>query len=101
MPFILHPFAAIKDGYVTRFIVSASDVQKGEIALPVIVDPDPVLAGGQRISGPDFEVLPDRVRAYGKVVALDGEEYLLNRIAKLEAALDARMTAVEAKAMKV
>ena len=101
MPFVLHPFAAVKDGYVTRFISDEADVRKGEIALPVIADADPVLADGQRIWGPDFEVLPDRVRAYGRAAALEGEEYLLNRIAKLEAALDARLAVVESKTRAV
>lgn len=101
MPFFLHPFAAVKDGYIVRFISDEADVRNGEEALPVVADADPMVADGQRLAGPDFEVLPDRVRAYGKVVAIDGEEYLLNRIAKLEAALDARLAVVEAKTRAV
>jgi len=101
MPFVLHPFAAVKDGHVVRFIDSEKDVRDGEVALPVVADADPVIADGERLWGPDFEVLPDMVRAYGKAVALEGEDYLLNRIAKLEAALDARLMAVEAKAQLI
>jgi hypothetical protein len=85
MPFVLHPFAAVRDGFVARFIDAETDVQDGEIALPVIADPDPVLGEDERIWGPDFEVLEDRVRAYGRAVPIEGEEILRARIAKLEA----------------
>lgn len=85
MPFILHPFAAVKHGYVTRFIASEKDVHEGEIALPVIADPDPVLGPDERIWGPEFEVLEDRVRAYGKPVMKDPEELLSDRLKQLDA----------------
>ncbi len=101
MPFVLHPFAAVRNGnYIVRFQGDQTPLD-GCVILPVVADPDPVLADGERLYGPDFEVLPDRVRAYGKAVALQGEEYLLNRIANLEAALDARLSVVEAKALEV
>ncbi len=95
MPFTLHPFAAVKNGYVTRFISDEAAVRNGEVALPVIADPDPVLGEGERLWGPDFEVLEDRVRAYGRAAPIEGEAVLLARIAKI----DAMLTALEAKAV--
>ena len=100
MPFVLRSFAAVQGNYVVQFQDDETPLD-GCVILPVIADADPVLADGERLYGPDFEVLPDRVRAYGKAVALQGEEYLLNRIANLEAALDARLSVVEAKALEV
>jgi hypothetical protein len=100
MPFVLHPFAAVRGSYIVKFQGDQTPLD-GCVILPVIADADPVLADGERLYGPDFEVLPDRVRAYGKVSPLQGEEYLVNRIAKLEAALDARLSVVEAKALEV
>ncbi len=95
MPFVLHPFAAVKNGYVTRVIDDEADILEGEIALPVVADPDPVLADGERLWGPDFEVLKDRVRAYGRPAPVEGEDMLRARIAKLEATI----AAIEAKAV--
>lgn len=85
MPFVLQPFAAVRNGYVTRFIDSEKDVAEGEIALPVIADPDPVLGADEKLWGPDFEVLKDRVRAYGRAVPLDADELLQKRLQRVEA----------------
>jgi hypothetical protein len=67
MPFTLHPFAAIKDGKFVRWQDNQT-AGPGETVLPVIADPDPVLAVDEELRGPDFEILPDKVRAYGRVV---------------------------------
>lgn len=83
MPFVLHPFAAVKNGYITRFIDSEAEVNEDEIALPVVADPDPVLAADERIWGPDFEVLEDRVRAYGRAVKAEPHEILRMTFAQL------------------
>lgn len=85
MPFVLHPYAAVVNGYVTRFLDDPSEVQGDEVALPVVADEDPVLGEDERVWGPDFEVLEDRVRAYGRPVRLDTEEILQKRIQRLEA----------------
>ena len=95
MPFVLHPYAAVRNGYVTRFITDAADVAEDEVALPVVADPDPVLGPDERLWGPDFEVLEDRVRAYGKAVPLEPEELFQKRIQRLEALI----AALEAKAV--
>lgn len=83
MPFSLHPFAAVKNGYVTRFIFDESDVRDGEVALPVVADADPVLAADEKMIGPDYEVLADRVRAYGKVVKAEPHEIVKMTFAQL------------------
>lgn len=83
MPFVLHPFAAVKDGYVTRFIDDENDLQEGEIALPVVADPDPVLAADEKLWGPDFEVLQDRVRAYGSARKAEPHEIVKMTFAQL------------------
>lgn len=84
MPFVLHPFAAVRDGnYVTRFIDDANDLQEGEVALPVVAHPDPVLAADERLWGPDYEVLEDRVRAYGRAVKAEPSEILKLTFAQL------------------
>lgn len=93
MPFVLYPFAAVRDGYVTRFIDDEADIRDGEVALPVVADPDPEIGPDERIWGPDFEVLEDRVRAYGRAVIKDQEELLADRIRKL----DELIAALEAK----
>ena len=95
MPFVLHPYAAVRNGYVTRFIDDAADVADDEIALPVVADPDPVLGADERLWGPDFEVLSDRVRAYGRAAPLEQEDILQKRIQHLEALI----AALEAKAV--
>ena len=83
MPFVLHPYAAVLNGYVTRFIDSESDILEGEVALPVIADADPVLAADERLFGPDFEVLEDRVRAYGSAVKAEPYEIVKMTFAQL------------------
>ncbi len=83
MPFVLHPFAAVRNGYVTRFIDDENDLLDGEVALPVIADPDPVLAPDEKIWGPDFEVLEDRVRAYGRAAKAEPHELLKITFAQL------------------
>jgi hypothetical protein len=74
MTFALKPFAAVKDGYVLRFTDSDLDGTSGEVMLPVIADPDPELAADEKIWGPNFEVLADRVRAYGTAVKAEPGE---------------------------
>lgn len=83
MAFDLHLFAAVRNGYVTRFIDNDKDLQDGEIALPVVPDPDPILAPDERLWGPDFEVLEDRVRAYGRAVKAEPHEILRMTFAQL------------------
>lgn len=83
MPFVLHPFAAVRNGYVTRFIDDAGDVLEDEIALPVVADPDPVLAADERLWGPDFEVLKDRVRAYGRAEKAEPHQIVKMTFAQL------------------
>lgn len=73
MPFVLHSHAVLKDNIVIRF-QSSETVNKGERLLPVFADPDPPLGPNERIWGPEYEVLPDRVRAYGRAVAMTPEE---------------------------
>lgn len=83
MPFVLHPYAAVKDGYVTRFIETEADILEGEVALPVVADPDPPLAPDERIWGPDFEVMADKVRAYGRAVKAEPGELVKITFAQL------------------
>lgn len=83
MPFVLHPFAAVRDGYVTRFIDSADDVLADEVALPVVADPDPELAPDEKLWGPDYEVLADRVRAYGRAAKAEPGELVKLTFAQL------------------
>lgn len=85
MPFNLHPFAILRasDRYVLRFQADDTTAE-GEIALPVVADPDPELGPDERLWGPDFEVLEDRVRAYGRAVPLEPEELLQARLKRLD-----------------
>ena len=80
MPFHLHPYAALVGGHVVRFQADQS-ANDGETVLPVIADNDPPVGQNERLWGPEYEVLPDRVRAYGYAVPLTPEE-----IAEREAA---------------
>ena len=73
MPFTLHPFAVLRGDYVLRFQHDESAAD-GETVLPVVADPDPPLGPNERIWGPEYEVLPDRVRAYGLAVSMTPEE---------------------------
>lgn len=73
MPFTLHPFAVLRGDYVLRFQHDESAAD-GETVLPVVADPDPPLGPNERIWGPEYEVLSDRVRAYGRAVAMTPEE---------------------------
>jgi hypothetical protein len=97
MPFVLHPYAAVKDGYITRFINDEADIAEGEIALPVIADPDPVLAPDERVFGPDYEVLADRVRAYGRAVKAEPHEIVKMTFAQLLIGLVAEAWITEAE----
>lgn len=83
MPFVLHPFAAVRNGYVSRFIDDANDVLDGEVALPVVADPDPALATDERLWGPDYEVMADRVRAFGRAVKAEPHEIMKMTFAQL------------------
>ncbi len=94
MPFVLHPYAAVKDGRVVRFIDSETAIGQGEIALPVVADADPVLGEDEKLWGPDFEVLGDKVRAYGRAMALGPEDLLQKRIVALDALIAANKAAV-------
>lgn len=82
MPIDLHPYAAVREGYVTRFIVDPAVVAQDEVALPVIADPDPAHGPDERLWGPDFEVLPDKIRAYWRVVPMSDEEIAAREAAK-------------------
>lgn len=82
MPFDLHPYAAVLDGYVTRFITDPLDLVEGEVALPVVADPDPALGANERLWGPDYEVMADKVRAYGRAVPMSEEEIAAREAAK-------------------
>lgn len=73
MPFVLHSHAVLRDGQIVRF-QSSDAVDEGETLLPVIADPDPVCGPNERLWGPEYEVLPDRVRAYGRAMPMDPEE---------------------------
>ena len=83
MPFVLKPYAAVLNGYVTRFIEDANDLQEGEVALPVVADPDPEIAPNEKIWGPEYEILPDKVRAYGLAVKAEPDELLKVTFAQL------------------
>ena len=104
MPFVLHKFAVIKNGYVVAFTDDPNVSLKQEplpvptpepvfdpetglelptdplpapeplpdlVLLPVAADPDPEIADDERLMGPNYEVLADKVRAYGTPVKLD------------------------------
>lgn len=60
----LHSYAVVSaDRLILRF-QDDETVSDGETALPVVADPDPVVAADERIGSPSYEVLEDRVRAY-------------------------------------
>lgn len=80
MPFDLHAYAVLTEGKIVRF-QSDEKIGEGESLLPVVADPDPVLGPNERLWGPEYEVLKDRVRAYGYAVPMTPEE-----IAEREAA---------------
>lgn len=73
MPFVLHTHAVMRGGKVIRF-QSSEKVDDGETLLPVIADPDPPLGPDDTLWGPEYEVLKDRVRAYGRAVPMTPEE---------------------------
>lgn len=73
MPFTLHPYAVLVGNYVVRF-QNTQDVNEGETILPVIADPDPPLGPNERLWGPEYEVLKDRVRAYNIAMQMTPEE---------------------------
>lgn len=83
MPFALHPYAAVKDGAVARFIDDTNEIEEGEAVLPVIADPEPTLAADERLWGPDFEVLEDHVRAYGRAAKCEPSELVRLTFAQL------------------
>lgn len=82
MPFVLHPFAAVRNGYVVSFRYDEEPVD-GCVILPVIADEDPTLAADEKLWGPDYEVLEDRVRAYGHVVKKEPHEIMRLTFAQL------------------
>jgi hypothetical protein len=68
MPFpSLHQYAVLIGDYIVRF-QNTTTISGDERLLPVIADADPALATDEELIGPDYEVLPDRVRAYGRIV---------------------------------
>lgn len=83
MPVPLHPFAAVRDSYITRFIDSPDDIWEGEIALPVVADPDPELGPMDKLWGPDYEVQSDKVRAYFRAVPAEPHEIVKLTFAQL------------------
>ena len=83
MAFTLRPYAALRGSYVTRFIDSPDEVLEDEVALPVVADPDPILAVDERLWGPDYEILPDKVRAYCRAVKCSPEELVKLTFAQL------------------
>ena len=97
MPFILQPYAALLDGYVVNF--QDDDVPAGEgiVVLPVIADPDPPLAADEKLWGPNYEVLEDRVRAYGTAVKMEPNEIVKLTFAQLLIGLVAEEWITEAE----
>lgn len=73
MPFVLHTHAALRDGHIVRF-QSGGKIEDGETLLPVIADPDPPCGLNERLWGPEYEVLADRIRAYGVARPMTPEE---------------------------
>jgi hypothetical protein len=73
MPFILHSFAVLVDGKIIRF-QSDKNFSSEETLMPVVADPDPPLGLNERLCGPDYEILADHVRAYGKPIPMTPEE---------------------------
>lgn len=73
MPFVLHPFAAVRGDYVVQFQDDETPVD-GCAILPVIADADPQLASDEKLWGPNYEVLQDHVRAYGTVAKKEPSE---------------------------
>lgn len=73
MAFTLHKYAVLSGSYVLRF-QDEKTVGKGETLLPVVADPDPALGVNERLRGPEYEVLPDRVRAYRIAIPMSSEE---------------------------
>lgn len=81
MLFPLHSYAVLVDGKVTRF-QSVETVQDGETLLPVIADEDPPLGPNDKLWGPDYEILSDRVRAYCRAVPMEPEEIAEREVAR-------------------
>ena len=82
MPFTLHPFAAVMDGYVVQF-QDDDAAYEGGVVLPVVADADPVVAPDEKVWGPNFEVLETHVRAYGVPVKREPNEVVKLTFAQL------------------
>lgn len=90
MQWTLRKFAVVDDrGTILRF-QDDEKADRGERILPVVADSDPKLGEFEELWGPEYEVLPDRVRAYCKVMPMDREKVLDLKIAKLETATKGR-----------
>lgn len=97
MPFVLHPFAAVRDGnYIVGFRDDEEPVD-GCTILPVIADPDPELAADERLRGPDYEVLEAHVRAYGTPIKREPHEIMRLTFAQLLIGLVAETWITEAE----
>jgi hypothetical protein len=97
MPFVLHPFAAVRDGnYVVGFRDDDTPVD-GCTILPVIADTDPDLAPDEKLAGPDYQVLETHVRAYGTVVKKEPHEIVRMTFAQLLIGLVAEAWITEAE----
>lgn len=83
MPFTLHPYAAVLDGYVVRFQDDDIPVGDGTVVLPVIADEDPPMAADEKLWGPNYEVFETHVRAYGTVVKREPHEIVKLTFAQL------------------
>lgn len=83
MQYAVRPYAVVSGTYITRFIDALEDMQDGEVAIPVVQDPDPPLAADERLWGPEYEVLGDHVRAYCLPVKADPSELVRLTFAQL------------------
>jgi hypothetical protein len=97
MPFVLHPFAAVRNGnYVVRFQDDETPLD-GCVILPVVADPDPQLAADERLWGPNYEVLEAHVRAYGIPAKREPHEIVKMTFAQLLIGLVAEAWITEAE----
>lgn len=81
MPNELHSFAVLAGDYVLR-LQNHQQIGEGERVLPIVADPLPPLAANETLWGPDYEVLPDKVRAYFRAVPMTAEEIAAREAAK-------------------
>lgn len=99
MQWTLRKYAVVNDvGLIVRFEDERLRLGEGEQhLLPVVADNDPPYdPETQELWGPEYELLPDRVRAYCKVMPLDQSRLLEKKLARLEE-MEQRLTAVETR----